>query len=145
MKTSWGAVRSAPPSRVLRVLFERDALSPPPPFAPCTPEERGKALEEKTKNPDARIRIKWEKEFRKSYICVNFNSDFMPEKKSPCIQRNRCLVFKTIQRNRCIVFKTIQRNRCIVFKTIQRNRCIIFKTIQVDRCIVFDGSQKVAL
>ena len=35
---------------VLRVLFERAALSPPPPLALCTPEESGMTLEKDNKS-----------------------------------------------------------------------------------------------
>ena len=36
--------------QVLRVLFERAALSPPPPLALCTPEESGMVLEKDKKS-----------------------------------------------------------------------------------------------
>ena len=48
----------------LQEKFNCVALSPPLTLAPCTPEERGKALEEKTTNHAARIRENSGKEFR---------------------------------------------------------------------------------
>ena len=60
----------------MNCVRQHEALgAKPAPLAACTPkppEERRKTLEEKTTNPETRIRVPTEKEFPKSFICVEF-------------------------------------------------------------------------